>query len=92
MNHRLRNPRGGSGSYYFNYSLQDLNKKWSDVKQLVPQRDGTLAAELRKQQSILLFSLGNFSFKIRDIETRVQYAFVGILTICSITFSKDEIS
>lgn len=33
--------------------LQDLNKKWNDVKQLVPQRDGTLAAELRKQQSIL---------------------------------------
>lgn len=31
--------------------LQDLTKKWSDVRQLVPQRDGTLAAELRKQQS-----------------------------------------
>lgn len=36
---------------YFN--LQDLTKKWSDVRQLVPQRDQTLQNELRKQQSIL---------------------------------------
>jgi len=34
--------------------LQDLTKKWSDVRQLVPQRDQTLQAELRKQQSILI--------------------------------------
>lgn len=30
---------------------QELNRKWSDVRQLVPQRDNTLAAELRKQQN-----------------------------------------
>jgi len=34
--------------------FQDLTKKWSDVRQLVPQRDQTLQAELRKQQSILV--------------------------------------
>jgi actinin alpha len=28
---------------------QDLRKKWSEVKHLVPQRDTTLQAELRKQ-------------------------------------------
>lgn len=33
------------------FILQELNRKWSDVRQLVPQRDGTLAAELRKQQN-----------------------------------------
>jgi actinin alpha len=33
---------------------QDLSKKWSEVKLLVPQRDTTLQAELRKQQSNLL--------------------------------------
>lgn len=32
---------------------QDLSKKWSEVKHLVPQRDTTLQAELRKQQSNL---------------------------------------
>jgi hypothetical protein len=37
--------------------LQDLTKKWSDVRQLVPQRDQTLQAELRKQQSILVLSV-----------------------------------
>lgn len=31
--------------------MQDLSKKWSEVKHLVPQRDTTLQAELRKQQS-----------------------------------------
>lgn len=31
--------------------FQDLTKKWADVRQLVPQRDSTLAAELRKQQN-----------------------------------------
>jgi hypothetical protein len=38
----------------FTVMLQDLTKKWSDVRQLVPQRDQTLQAELRKQQSILI--------------------------------------
>jgi len=32
-------------------SSQDLTKKWSDVRQLVPQRDQTLQNELRKQQN-----------------------------------------
>lgn len=36
--------------YNFAY-FQELNRKWSDVRQLVPQRDATLAAELRKQQN-----------------------------------------
>lgn len=31
--------------------FQDLTKKWSEVRQLVPQRDATLQAELRKQQN-----------------------------------------
>lgn len=34
-------------------SIQDLTRKWTEVRQLVPQRDSTLQAELRKQQSIL---------------------------------------
>lgn len=34
--------------------VQDLSKKWSEVKHLVPQRDTTLQAELRKQQSTIL--------------------------------------
>lgn len=33
------------------FYVQDLSKKWSEVKHLVPQRDTTLQAELRKQQS-----------------------------------------
>lgn len=33
------------------FCKQDLSKKWSEVKHLVPQRDTTLQAELRKQQS-----------------------------------------
>lgn len=33
------------------FCIQDLSKKWSEVKHLVPQRDTTLQAELRKQQS-----------------------------------------
>lgn len=39
--------------FYYKMLLfqQELNRKWSDVRQLVPQRDGTLAAELRKQQN-----------------------------------------
>lgn len=28
-----------------------MTKKWTEVKHLVPQRDSTLQAELRKQQS-----------------------------------------
>ena len=36
----------------FRYSLlQDITAKWSEVRQLVPQRDGTLQQELRKQQN-----------------------------------------
>lgn len=33
--------------------FQILTKKWADVRQLVPQRDGTLQNEFRKQQSKL---------------------------------------
>lgn len=33
------------------WKLQDLTRKWGEVRQLVPQRDATLQAELRKQQS-----------------------------------------
>lgn len=43
--------------------FQDLTKKWSDVRQLVPQRDGTLAAELRKQQSNFNFQLFPLNLK-----------------------------
>ena len=36
----------------FRYSpLQDITAKWAEVRQLVPQRDGTLQQELRKQQN-----------------------------------------
>jgi len=31
--------------------LQDITSKWAEVRQLVPQRDGTLQQELRKQQN-----------------------------------------
>lgn len=30
---------------------KDITSKWAEVRQLVPQRDGTLQAELRKQQN-----------------------------------------
>ncbi|XP_051162793.1 alpha-actinin, sarcomeric isoform X2 [Leptopilina boulardi] len=42
---------GGLENPYTTLTALDLTKKWSDVRQLVPQRDGTLAAELRKQQN-----------------------------------------
>ncbi|XP_011635682.1 alpha-actinin, sarcomeric isoform X2 [Pogonomyrmex barbatus] len=42
---------GGLENPYTALTAMDLTKKWSDVRQLVPQRDGTLAAELRKQQN-----------------------------------------
>ena len=32
-------------------SWQDITAKWAEVRQLVPQRDGTLQQELRKQQN-----------------------------------------
>ena len=31
--------------------MQDITSKWAEVRQLVPQRDGTLQQELAKQQS-----------------------------------------
>ncbi|XP_047997524.1 alpha-actinin, sarcomeric isoform X5 [Leguminivora glycinivorella] len=42
---------GGLENPYTTLTAHELNRKWSDVRQLVPQRDGTLAAELRKQQN-----------------------------------------
>ncbi|XP_063364929.1 alpha-actinin, sarcomeric [Cydia amplana] len=42
---------GGLENPYTTLTAHELNCKWSDVRQLVPQRDGTLAAELRKQQN-----------------------------------------
>ncbi|XP_050525865.1 alpha-actinin, sarcomeric isoform X1 [Daktulosphaira vitifoliae] len=42
---------GGLQNPYTTLTATDLNKKWSDVKHLVPQRDTTLQAELRKQQN-----------------------------------------
>ncbi|GLV36066.1 alpha actinin [Carabus blaptoides fortunei] len=42
---------GGLENPYTALTANDLTRKWSDVRQLVPQRDGTLQAELRKQQN-----------------------------------------
>lgn len=42
---------GGLENPYTTLSANDLTRKWSDVRQLVPQRDQTLANELRKQQN-----------------------------------------
>ncbi|CAG4945909.1 unnamed protein product [Parnassius apollo] len=42
---------GGLENPYTTLTAHELMGKWSDVRQLVPQRDGTLAAELRKQQN-----------------------------------------
>lgn len=44
---------GGLENPYTALTAHELTKKWTDVRQLVPRRDETLAAELRKQQSIL---------------------------------------
>lgn len=42
---------GGLENPYTTLTSHDLTRKWSDVRQLVPQRDQTLANELRKQQN-----------------------------------------
>lgn len=42
---------GGLENPYTTLTANDLTKKWSDVRQLVPQRDQTLSNELRKQQN-----------------------------------------
>ncbi|XP_073946281.1 alpha actinin isoform X2 [Choristoneura fumiferana] len=42
---------GGLENPYTTLTAHELNRKWGDVRQLVPQRDATLAAELRKQQN-----------------------------------------
>lgn len=42
---------GGLDNPYTSLTSKDISSKWGDVKNLVPQRDGTLQAELRKQQN-----------------------------------------
>uniref|UniRef100_A0A1B0AND0 F-actin cross-linking protein n=1 Tax=Glossina palpalis gambiensis TaxID=67801 RepID=A0A1B0AND0_9MUSC len=42
---------GGLENPYTTLTASDMTRKWSDVRQLVPQRDQTLANELRKQQN-----------------------------------------
>jgi len=42
---------GGLENPYTTLTANILTKKWSEVRQLVPQRDGTLQAEFRKQQN-----------------------------------------
>lgn len=42
---------GGLENPYTTLTAHDLNRKWSEVRQLVPQRDQTLSNELRKQQN-----------------------------------------
>ncbi|KAG4069745.1 hypothetical protein HA402_003186 [Bradysia odoriphaga] len=42
---------GGLENPYTSVSAHDLTRKWSEVRTLVPQRDQTLANELRKQQN-----------------------------------------
>lgn len=42
---------GGLENPYTTLTANDMTRKWSDVRQLVPQRDQTLANELRKQQN-----------------------------------------
>jgi actinin alpha len=42
---------GGLENPYTTLTAADLTRKWSDVRTLVPQRDNTLASELRKQQN-----------------------------------------
>uniref|UniRef100_A0A6M2DCX7 Alpha-actinin, sarcomeric n=1 Tax=Xenopsylla cheopis TaxID=163159 RepID=A0A6M2DCX7_XENCH len=42
---------GGLENPYTALTAHELTKKWTDVRQLVPRRDETLAAELRKQQN-----------------------------------------
>ncbi|CAL8111578.1 unnamed protein product [Orchesella dallaii] len=42
---------GGLENPYTTLTATILTKKWADVRQLVPQRDGTLQNEFRKQQN-----------------------------------------
>uniref|UniRef100_A0A1B6D5Q4 Alpha-actinin, sarcomeric n=2 Tax=Clastoptera arizonana TaxID=38151 RepID=A0A1B6D5Q4_9HEMI len=42
---------GGLENPYTALTAKDLTRKWTDVRQLVPQRDNTLQTELRKQQN-----------------------------------------
>lgn len=42
---------GGLANPYTTLTASDMTKKWTEVKHLVPQRDSTLQAELRKQQN-----------------------------------------
>lgn len=42
---------GGLENPYTSLTANDLTRKWTEVRQLVPQRDNTLQAELRKQQN-----------------------------------------
>ncbi|ODN04990.1 Alpha-actinin, sarcomeric, partial [Orchesella cincta] len=42
---------GGLENPYTTLTASILTKKWADVRQLVPQRDGTLQNEFRKQQN-----------------------------------------
>ncbi|XP_039501309.1 alpha-actinin, sarcomeric-like [Drosophila santomea] len=42
---------GGLENPYTTLTANDMTRKWSDVRQLVPQRIQTLANELRKQQN-----------------------------------------
>merc|ERR1712137_1197387 len=42
---------GGVDNPYTSLTAQDITSKWAEVRQLVPQRDGTLQQELAKQQS-----------------------------------------
>ncbi|XP_014253715.1 alpha-actinin, sarcomeric isoform X1 [Cimex lectularius] len=48
--HKYQIP-GGLENPYTTLTASDLTLKWNDVRQLVPQRDSTLQAELRKQQN-----------------------------------------
>jgi len=42
---------GGLDNPYTSLTAKDITAKWAEVRQLVPQRDGTLQQELRKQQN-----------------------------------------
>jgi len=42
---------GGLDNPYTSLTAKDITSKWAEVRQLVPQRDGTLQQELRKQQN-----------------------------------------
>lgn len=42
---------GGLENLYTTLGKHDLERKWAEVRTLVPQRDATLNAELRKQQN-----------------------------------------